>query len=88
MCHGNVMSRGMSRLMEMPRLISWKLLFPRETLAFNTRNITCCHACPRVENEVIIEWYCIISEIPTFTAGQLDKVKIVEIFDSFLSKIL
>ena len=54
---GNVMSRGMSCLVEMPRLVSWKLLFPRKNYALNTRNITCCHAW---RNEVIIERYCIL----------------------------
>ena len=39
----------MSHLMEMPRLVLWKLLFPRETWAFKMRNITCCHVCPRME---------------------------------------
>ena len=46
---GNVMSRGISRLVEMPHLVSWKLLFPQKNYALNTQNIVCCHTCPRVE---------------------------------------
>ena len=49
MSHGNVTFHGMSRVMEMPCPISWKLLFPWEIWAFNTQNIACCHMCPRME---------------------------------------
>ena len=49
------MPRATSHLVAMPRLVSWKSVFPRETLAFDTRNTAWHHAC---KNEVIIERYC------------------------------
>ena len=46
-----------SHLVAMPRLVSWKYRFPRETLAFDTRNTEWHHAC---KNEVVIERYRIV----------------------------
>ena len=49
------MPRATSHLMAMPCLVSWKSVFPRETLAFDMRNTAWHHTC---KNEVIIEQYC------------------------------
>ena len=72
MSHGNAMSRGMSCLMECH--VSWnvmshgnamtclaEIIISTETWAFNTQNISCCHAW---KTEVIIERYCIYIELP------------------------
>ena len=49
-----------SHLVAMPRFVSWKSVFQREALAFDTRNTAWHHAC---KSEVIIERYCMIHNV-------------------------
>ena len=53
MSHGN----SMSRLVEIPQHVLWKLLFSLQTLAFYMRNIMRCHACRNeVKNDRYHTW--------------------------------
>ena len=50
---------------EIPRLIMCKILFPWVIIELSMQNTVWHHVWTRVENEIIIEWYCSINQVGT-----------------------